>query len=372
MKNALKFGIAALVTLIFFSMTSCDDGADTYEGEEQPAGISVKVVPSLYTVHRGYTNTFVVTVSGTNDKTVIWSIDEQDVLHEGTVIDQNGTLSVSKDEENTTLTVRATLEADQEKYGTATVSVPAPIVNGVEISLPEGIVINPWYVSNKAIDVGSGKKEQFLAEVVGDNFPQQDVTWEIVEEVAGVSIDATGLLTVAPDVPQDSIVTVKAVSNVNPEKSDTIKVTVRPPTINFFKVVPSDTVISSQVPVEFTVTVLGTGNLQGLYDIDWVVTRSDGRDIAEPGFYEVSYPGEEPQENWDPGTRFEGSLNSKTLHMGIMEELADYEEDDDGEIIVTTLVFTLDVTATVTSDTLLSTVQKYEVPLAPAPPVVGF
>jgi len=374
MKNTLRFGIIALVALSVFSMASCGDGADTDPGEEPPVVISVRVVPSPYTVHRGYTNTFGVTVSGTSDKTVIWSIDEQNVLHEDTVIDQSGTLTVSPEEEQTALTVRATLAADLDISGTAAVSVPAPTVTRVEISLPDGIVINPWYASNKRIDVNSGKAEQFLAKVVGENFPKQDVTWEIAaDKPAGVSIDEdSGLLTVSQDVPQSSTFTVKAVSNVDPDKSDTITVTVQPPTINFFSVVPSDTVISSQIPVEFTVTVLGTGNIQGLYDIEWAVTRSDGRDIAKEGFYEVSYPGEEPQQNWDPGTRFEGdTLTSKTFHMGIMEEIADYAEVD-GETIVTTLVFTLDVTATVTSDTLLSTVQKYEVPLTPEPPVTGF
>jgi len=349
MKNMLRFGIITLAALSVFLMISCDDDANTNEGEgEKPVVVSVTIVPNPYTVHRGTTQTFLPDVRGTNDKTVIWSIDEQNVLHPDTVIDQDGKLAVSQDEENTSLTVRAVLAADQNKFGTAAVSVPAPTVTGVEISLADGIVIYPWSSSNKAINVGSGKTEQFLAKVAGENFPKQDVTWEISGTVpAGVSISEDGLLAVGAAVPQGSTFTVQAVSDIDPDKSDTIRVTVQPPVINFVSIVPGSTTITALIPVEFTVTVLGSGNIQGLYEIIWDVRRSDEDEhpLKRPGD-EITYidPNDGSIDKWfSLGTRFEGN----TLIMTPDEDFGDIDDQTgEGELYV----FTIDVTATVTSD----------------------
>ena len=341
MNKTLRFGIIGLFIFLIFSMTVCDEDIDNGGKEpEEPGAISVTVTPKNYTVHRGHEQTFFVTVNNTSEKAVIWSI-EGNGLNADTTIDQNGLLSVSPDEEQTALTIKVTLAADISIYGTAAVSIPAPTITGVEISLADGVVISPWYPANKAIDIDSGRTEQFLARVVGQNFPKQDVTWTITGASSGTSITG-GMLTVSPDEPQNNVFTVQAASMVDPDRGDTITVTVRPPTINLFRVVPSSTSIAVSSPVEFTVTVLGSGNVRGRYEIEWTVERSDGRPIMQPGT-EVEYDNRDGTvTTWlSPGTRFEGN----TLYTTADEVQGIVEEDEDGVETVTRYEYTLDVTA---------------------------
>jgi len=342
MNKTLRFGIIGLLVFIVFSMTVCDEDIDNGgEETEEPGAISVIVTPKNYTVHRGHEQTFFVTVSNTSEKAVIWSI-EGNGLNANTTIDQNGLLSVSPDEEQTALTIKVTLAADTSIYGTAAVSIPAPTITGVDISLADGVVISPWYPANKAIDINSGWTEQFLAKVVGQNFPKQDVIWTITGNVSSGTSITGGLLTVSPDEPLNKVFTLKAASTVDPERVDTITVTVRPPTINTFRVVPSSTSIAVSSPVEFAVTVLGSGNVQGRYEIEWSVERSDGRPIMLPGT-EVEYDNRDGTiTTWpSPGTRFEGN----TLYTTADEIQGVVEEDEDGVETVTVYDYTLDVTA---------------------------
>jgi hypothetical protein len=368
MKNTLRFGIISLAALVAFLMIACDDGADDGEEAVTPGGISVTVAPKAYIVHRGYDQSFIAAVKGTDDKAVIWSI-EGNGLHANTTIDQKGLLSVSRDEEQTTLTIKAVLAADETKYGTAAVSIPAPVVTGVDISLAGGVELFPWFPKNKAIDVDVGKTEQFQAKVTGENFPVEDVTWSITGDVAsGTSIDEDGVLTVSPNEAQDKIFTVKAASKVDPTKTDIIAVTVRTPTINFFKVIPSDTVISPFNPVEFTIAVLGSGNIQGLYAIERTVKRSDDppNEIAQEG--DIEYKDRDNDGNLiivtihDKGTRFEGNV----LHMSPFEYWGDLDEND--EVFTEIDPFFFNVTITVTSETLAfspSVQPEYGVSLTP-------
>ena len=341
MNKTLRFGIIGLIVFIVFSMAACDDDADNSGKEpEEPGVISVTVAPKNYTVHRGHEQTFFVTVNNTSEKAVIWSI-EGNGLNANTTINQNGLLSVSPDEEQTALTIKVTLAADTSIYGTAAVSIPAPTITGVDINLPDGIVISPWYPTNKAIDIDSGRTEQFLAKVVGQNFPKQDVTWTITGDVSSGTSITGGLLTVSSDEPLNKVLTVKAASTVDPDRVDTITVTVRPPTINTFRVVPSSTSIAVSSPVEFAVTVLGSGNVQGRYEIEWTVERSDGRPIMLPGT-EVKYDNRDGTfETWSsPGTRFEGNTLYTTA-----DEVQGEVTEEDGVEIVTRYEYTLDVTA---------------------------
>ena len=366
MNKALRFGIIGLIVFIVFSMTVCDEDIDNSgEEPEEPGVISVTVTPKNYTVHRGHEQTFFVTVSNTSEKAVIWSIEGND-LNANTTINQNGLLSVSPDEEQTALTIKVTLAADISIYGTAAVFIPAPTITGVEINLADGVVISPWYPANKAIDIDSGRTEQFLAKVVGQNFPKQDVTWTINGAASSGTSITDGLLTVSPDEPQNKVFTVKAASTVDPDRVDTITVTVRPPTINTFRVVPSDTVISPFNPVEFTITVLGSGNVRGLYEIEWTVERSDEYELAKEGWIDYTDVGDDGRPVivpiYDLGTRFEGNV----LYMSPFEYFGDLDEND--EVFTEIDPFTFDVTITVTSATLnfSSSVQpEYEVQLTP-------
>lgn len=88
-----------------------------------PAITSVTISPSTATVAKGNGSQFTATVANTGfaSKEVIWTVEGG--MDAGTVISNNGLLSVSPDETAKTLTVKATSSFDSTKTDTATVSV---------------------------------------------------------------------------------------------------------------------------------------------------------------------------------------------------------------------------------------------------------
>lgn len=88
-----------------------------------PAITSVTVSPSTATVVKGNSSQFTATVVNTGfaPKEVIWTVEGG--ADAGTVISNNGLLSVSPDETAKTLTVKATSSFDSTKTSTATVTV---------------------------------------------------------------------------------------------------------------------------------------------------------------------------------------------------------------------------------------------------------
>jgi len=88
-----------------------------------PVVYSVSLNPDSVIVSRGNTETFTATVNGTNNppQDVSWSIAETN-RHSGTTI-LNGVLTVSADENLTSLTIRATSTYDNTKSGEAIVTI---------------------------------------------------------------------------------------------------------------------------------------------------------------------------------------------------------------------------------------------------------
>ena len=108
--------------------------------EAIPATVtSVTVSPGATTVEKGKTQTFVATVSGTNNpaQTVIWTVEG---VVSGTTITSAGILTVAANETAETLTVRATSTVDNTKSGTATVTVITPLPQGT--CTVEGTITN--------------------------------------------------------------------------------------------------------------------------------------------------------------------------------------------------------------------------------------
>ena len=172
MKNILKrhsvfLGIT-LAAVIVSLMAGCDNDPDDNTGPVAPPDITVEVRinSSSPNVLRGGIVTFLVAVKGTDNKNVTWSIDEGN-KHQETKIYTNAEgeicLSVSEDETLGTLTVRAVSEADPEKSGTVKVTIPAPTVEKIEISLPQPWV-DPW---QGKVDTGQGGETEFTVKVTG-------------------------------------------------------------------------------------------------------------------------------------------------------------------------------------------------------------
>ena len=108
-------------------------------GEVSTAGIvtSVTVDPAVKSLTKGEGFTFTATVEGTAAKTVDWAVEGNSSA--GTVIDENGALTVGEDETATSLVVKAISTVDDTKIGTAIVTVlddaPTIILSGVPSAL---------------------------------------------------------------------------------------------------------------------------------------------------------------------------------------------------------------------------------------------
>jgi hypothetical protein len=87
--------------------------------------------------------------------------------------------------------------------------------------------------ANGKFSVGLGQTLQFFASVSGTNNPAETVTWSIVETgpAVGTSINSDGLLSVAANETKASL-TIKAISTVDPTKSDAVTVAVGDPKIS--------------------------------------------------------------------------------------------------------------------------------------------
>ncbi len=127
-----------------FNMLSGTGGSFTGNPEygvsyyQKAFALIVTVGPDTATVEKGTTQQFTVDVSGTGDydNTVTWSVEGAHVP--GTVISSDGLLTVNANETAATLTVKATANGDNTKYGTATVTVSAASVTRYTLTVVDG------------------------------------------------------------------------------------------------------------------------------------------------------------------------------------------------------------------------------------------
>jgi len=242
----------------------------------------VTVSPRTAEVALGGTRTFSAEISGTGnpDPRVKWKIDGADVK-EGTVISDGGVLVVAADETAGQFTVRAVSVLNTGKDNTAAVTVSQvhATVDSVTVS-PASAVVE------------QGASLVFSAASAGSHSPQQNVTWTIEESgrKAGTVISADGRLTVDWDEVL-AVLTVKAVSALNPGKSGTAAVTVKqvPAAITGVTVSPASADVAAGSTRTFSATVTGTGRFAP--DVVWSVTESgkkDGTDITAKGKLIVS------------------------------------------------------------------------------------
>jgi hypothetical protein len=290
MKNIFKsFGVA--VTIMVFLLIGCDnDPEDTDVPDVSPGGIIVDVMmnSSSPDVLRGGEVTFLVRVLNTTDRAVTWSIDE-DNRHQDTKLEYNANsvmcLSVSEDETLQKLTIRATSNADPEKSGTVTVTIPVPSVESVEISQAE-LWVSPW---EGKVDVGPDGEIEFTVKVTGKDFIREAVSWSIdnAAKKSGtkVDVDEKGVahLKVAAD---ESLLTsfkVQAVSKWDTSKKGEVTVTVKEPIVKSVVILDSsgiEVVSENDVPEKrirasssenFRAIVTGTGKVN--QSVTWKIAR---------------------------------------------------------------------------------------------------
>jgi formylglycine-generating enzyme required for sulfatase activity len=201
--------VLALAALMFAACPSPTDD----DGGGGPVVTGVTVSPPTESVNKGGTQTFTATVEGTGNppQTVTWKVEGSSA---GTAIDNVGVLAVALDETPGTLTITATSTVDTGKSGTATVTV-----SNFSVTV-DTVTVNPGTTS-----VNKGGTQTFTATVAGTGNPAQTVTWKVEGGIAGTTISAGGILTVAAGETATSL-TVTATSTVDNSKSGTGTVTV--------------------------------------------------------------------------------------------------------------------------------------------------
>ena len=263
MKDMLK--IIALSILTGFLIIGCDINPDNKNDTPiDEDGIRVVILPSSFTAARGSTVSFLVEVKGSDNQKVDWSIESKRAEGTGFADGEAGImLNVDKDETNSLL-IRATPQADPEKYGEVLLNILAPNIGDVKVLLASGAV-EPWLGT---VHVKPGGQEEFFADT-GDIF-YYEVIWSIVETGLDAAIDAEGKLSLGNTPPETSF-TVRAVSTVDESKSGTATVLVREPTVTSLRLEPSSATIQLGGGIPLKVTAMGTGTSDT--SVDWKIKR---------------------------------------------------------------------------------------------------
>lgn len=169
---------------------------------------------------KGTTTRLTATVTGTNDpsQAVSWDIAGTSGLTKSTntFVRGDGELWVGTDERNDWLLLRATSITDPTKQGLLRVGI------GKKASAPEAVTA---IAINGSATVKAGTTSAYMATVTGD--PNNGVVWTIIGAPNNnTNIDVNGLLTVAASVPDDTKLTVMAVSRLKPDVNSQMQVTV--------------------------------------------------------------------------------------------------------------------------------------------------
>ena len=182
------------------------------ETEEQPITTVTKVQLSTseISMNPGDSYTFAAKVLGSNhpSQEVLWNVTGHQ--SENTRINEEGMLTVGKDEKSETVTVTVTSKQDVSKTAEAIVTVvPIEIVSTVD---------------KVTVTLQQGTKQKLTAKVTGANNPNQEVVWSLSgNKSADTRITENGELIIAKDETAEVIV-VKATSAQDPNKYGTFAI----------------------------------------------------------------------------------------------------------------------------------------------------
>ena len=233
------------------------------------------------TIALGRTLQFRAQVLGTNnpDNNVTWTVSSDasgiGQVYNGTNINSQGVLTVSKYETFRTLYITAASMVDTSKSGSVYVYIVVPTVTQVTVS--------PLSQSVRA-----GSSMQFSASVAGTYDPVNTVTWRVSSNPAGTGavtpgtgISANGLLRVASD-ESLPVLYVIATSVYDTTKSGSISVTVVKPTVTSVTVSPAGQNVTVGGTLYFTAAVSGANNPDSA--VTWrVSTNAAGTGAVTPG-----------------------------------------------------------------------------------------
>jgi len=173
--------------------------------------LDIIVIPLVEELKCGETYQFEARIKGTKEplQDILWSVDVDD--NSDTLIEQTGgKLKVAKNEILDTLTITATSSDALVKKGTKSLNV----VNETNVE-----------IFNVPPELKCGEEPYQLHALINGDF-SKDIIWSLDNEIDGISISSSGLLTVASFVTSESlIVTAKSVKD--PTKFDTANVSLR-------------------------------------------------------------------------------------------------------------------------------------------------
>lgn len=173
----------------------------------------VTVSPELKEVCQGEQIQYAAQVSGVNSpsQAVTWSVIG--AKSADTHIDENGLLSVAKDEAASNIVIKAVSAEDSSKTASQTVNITKrlPRVDAVRLS------------ANTA-SMCPGDTHKFSAAVLGENDISQEVVWSVTgQQSADTKVAKDGTLTVGKDESADNI-SIVATSAVNNKVSASAKI----------------------------------------------------------------------------------------------------------------------------------------------------
>lgn len=200
----VKFVLSKVFYLLLMFMCLCTIVGCTSEE------VNISIESSKNTISEGETISFIVDVTGSEDKTFTWNISHPDLL--SIDINHNAILKTSVSED-TTITITVTSNADNSK--TSSVDVVAKAPSKPVVTPPvEDIVIG---LSGPS-EIKSGKSITLTANVTGTN--DKGVTWLISKGKEYATVNENGVVT-ALETEWDQNIQVTAISN----KDKTVKAT---------------------------------------------------------------------------------------------------------------------------------------------------
>lgn len=244
----MKRQIFFAATLLFFALSAIPG----------TAAVSLSISPQGVQVPSGGQLQFLVTVSGTSDSVVIWSVTGAGCsgIMCGMITGDGLYTAPATTPSPSTVTVTATSLADVTATAASTVTIVSPSAVSVAVS-PNEVVL------------ATGGQQQFAAHVTGTS--NTSVIWSIsgIGCVGGScgTITPRGLYTAPNSVPTFSALTITAVSVANPTKSGSASLVVQTPSSVTVSVSPKTVQVAAGGHLQFSATVTGSTNTAVLWSI---------------------------------------------------------------------------------------------------------
>ncbi len=220
--------------------------------------VSLSLSPKSAQVPLGGSLQFQVTVSGTTDSVVIWSVTGANCIGItcGSITGDGFYTAPPTAPSPATVTVTAISLADVTVSTSATVSIGSPSTVSVSVS-PKDVVL------------ATGGQQQFSANVTGTS--NTAVTWSVsgIGCVAGScgSISSTGLYTAPAAVPASAAITITAKSVADPTKSGSASLVVQSATSVSVSISPKTAQLSAGGQLQFSAAVSGSTNAAVMWSV---------------------------------------------------------------------------------------------------------